>query len=85
MFIIGENTLKGCLSRMPRRIPDMYEKKNNVKYDFESVALKATPKQNTKEKENSHEGHRKRMRERFLNESVENFAYTLKMSLSSFE
>ena len=59
---------------MPRRIPDMYEKKNNVKYDFESVALKAMPKQNTKEKENSHEGHRKRMRERFLNESVENFA-----------
>ncbi len=58
---------------MPRRIPDVYEKKNRVKYDFESIALKDAPKPSKKKKENSHEGHRQRMRERFLSESIENF------------
>lgn len=58
---------------MPRRIPDVYEKKNRVKYDFESIALKDAPKPSKKKKENPHEGHRQRMRERFLDESIENF------------
>ena len=59
---------------MPRRIPDMYEKKNRVKYDFESVALKEAPKPSKKKKENPHIGHRSRVRERFLKEGLENFA-----------
>lgn len=59
---------------MPRRIPDMYEKKNRVKYDFESIAFKDTPKPSEKKKENIHEGHRERVRERFKKEGIENFA-----------
>ena len=74
MFIVGKNTLKGCLSRMPRRIPDMYERKNNIKYDFENVALKDAPKPSKRKKENIHEGHRARVRERFIKEGIENFA-----------
>lgn len=60
---------------MPRRIPDMYEKKNNVKYDFEEIALKNTPKRPKKKKENQnpHDGHRIRVRERFVEEGLENF------------
>ena len=58
---------------MPRRIPDVYEKKNRVKYDFESIAFKDAPKPTKKKKTNPHEGHRERVRERFLNEGMQNF------------
>lgn len=58
---------------MPRRIPDMYERKNNIKYDFDSIALKEKAKPKKKKKDNPHEGHRKRVRNRFKKESIDNF------------
>ncbi len=57
---------------MPRRIPDMYERKNNDKYDFESVALDVKPPSKRKKK-NPHEGHRERVRNRFIKEGIDNF------------
>ena len=55
---------------MPRRIPDMYERKNNVKYDFESIALKEKAKPKKKKKDNPHEGHRERVRNRFKKKAL---------------
>lgn len=59
---------------MARKIPDMYERKNNIKYDFENIALKDSPKVSKRKKENIHDGHRNRVRERFLKEGLDGFA-----------
>lgn len=58
---------------MPRRIPDGYEKKNRIKYNFDEVALKEKTSRPKKKKQNPHEGHRNRVRERFLKEGIKNF------------
>ncbi|MBR5544018.1 MAG: DNA repair protein RadC [Clostridia bacterium] len=55
---------------MPKKIPDMYERKNNSQYDFESVAL---DKKIAKKRKYVHDGHRERLRERFIKEGIENF------------
>ncbi len=58
---------------MPRRLPDGYEKKNRVKYDFDEVALKKKPNKPRKKKANAHDGHRIRVRERYKKEGIKNF------------
>ena len=57
---------------MARKAPDMYEHKKREKLSIEGNVLKK-PSKPKKEKTNVHEGHRQRIRERFLKEGLENF------------
>lgn len=59
---------------MARKMPDMYERKSNIKYDFEDIALKDSSKIIKKKTDNVHEKHRERVRARFLREGLDNFA-----------
>lgn len=58
---------------MAKNTYDAYEQKGNVKYDFDKTAIADIPKR--KRPENIHKDHRKRVRERFLNDGgIEKFA-----------
>ncbi len=57
---------------MARKAPDMYEHKKREKLSIEGNVLKK-PSKPKKEKTNVHEGHRQRVRERFLKEGLESF------------
>lgn len=59
---------------MAKKMPDMYERKSNIKYDFEDIALKDTSKSTTKKTSNIHEKHRERVRMRFLKDGLDSFA-----------
>jgi DNA repair protein RadC len=57
---------------MARKAPDMYENKKSEQLSVEGNILKA-PTKPKKQKENPHEKHRQRLRERFLREGLESF------------
>lgn len=58
---------------MSKKFPDMYERKDNIKYKFEDIALKDNTKNVRKNTDNVHKDHRERVRARFLRDGLDNF------------
>lgn len=58
---------------MARRRPDVYEYGKGEKYPVEGNVFKVPDKTNKKPQKNVHEGHRERLRQRFLKEGLDNF------------
>ncbi len=58
---------------MSRKRPDIYEYSKGVKYPVEANVLKNPEKTNKKSPKNVHQGHRERLRQRFLQEGLDNF------------
>lgn len=59
---------------MAKKAPDMYENRKREKLPIEgNVFKKATPDNKKKVPQNVHEGHRERLRGRFLEDGLENF------------
>lgn len=59
---------------MAKKAPDMYENKKREKLPVEGNVLRIPDgKINENQPENSHKGHRERLRKRFLNDGLENF------------